>query len=84
VVLGAQHDIEIVGEAIDGPSAVEQTTSIRPDVVVMDLRMPGVDGLGAIQTLKRAHSSAQILVLTTFAARKRVRCLRCGRGRIRL
>ena len=58
--------IEVVGEAADGASAVERAVALRPDVVLMDLRMPGVDGVGAIRRLAERGVEAKVLVLTTY------------------
>jgi DNA-binding NarL/FixJ family response regulator len=58
--------MEIVGEAADGRGAVEQALALSPDVVLMDVRMPGLDGLSATRELARARSSSAVLILTTF------------------
>ncbi len=65
-MLDAQDDMEVVGEAADGGAAVEEVLRLRPDVVVMDIRMPRVDGLEATRRLAAAGSAAAVLVLTTF------------------
>jgi DNA-binding NarL/FixJ family response regulator len=57
---------EVVGEATDGASAVERAEALRPDVVLMDLRMPGMDGATAIRELARRGIPTPVLVLTTF------------------
>ncbi|PRY40342.1 response regulator [Umezawaea tangerina] len=59
-------DFEVVGEAADGAEAVTLVEAVRPDVVLMDLRMPRVDGVGAITSLREKGNPARILVLTTF------------------
>jgi DNA-binding NarL/FixJ family response regulator len=66
MILEAQSDIEVVGEAGDGAAALRETAAHRPDVVLMDIRMPGMDGLAATERLLRAGSAARVLVLTTF------------------
>ncbi|MBF8190158.1 response regulator transcription factor [Nonomuraea sp. K274] len=78
-ILGSAGDIEVVGEAHDGAAAVEAVVRDRPDVVLMDLRMPGVDGLTAIERLGRLADPPVIVVLTTFDADQYVlRALRAG------
>ncbi len=60
-------DIEWVGEAWDGAEAIDQVVGTRPDVVLMDLVMPGVDGLTATEYITRDHPAVRVLVLTSFA-----------------
>ncbi|HEX3489054.1 MAG TPA: response regulator transcription factor [Streptosporangiaceae bacterium] len=57
---------EVVGEAADGAAAVRLAGALRPDVILMDLRMPGLDGLAALAELARQGSAARVLVLTTY------------------
>ncbi|MFE3450087.1 response regulator [Nonomuraea sp. NPDC059194] len=67
MLLQAAGDMEVVGEADDGAEAVRLAEHHRPDVVLMDLRMPRVDGLEAIKRILAAQPAAKIVVLTTFA-----------------
>ena len=66
-LLATEPDIEVVGEAADGRQAVEQVELVRPDVVLMDLVMPEVDGLEAIRVITERLPEVRILVLTSFA-----------------
>ncbi|RDI54137.1 response regulator [Nocardia mexicana] len=65
MILGAAEGIEVVAEAEDGDSAVRKATALRPDVVLMDVRMPGRDGINATRHLVE-QGIAQVLMLTTF------------------
>jgi DNA-binding NarL/FixJ family response regulator len=77
-LLGAQPDLEVVGEAADGAEALAESDRTEPDVVVMDIRMPGMDGLTATRELT-ARPGPRVLVLTTFDADENVyRALRAG------
>ena len=66
MILEAQEDIEVVGEAGDGAAAVELVRELQPDVVLMDIRMPEMDGIEATRRLALAGSGARVLVLTTY------------------
>jgi len=78
-ILGSADDIEVVDEAHDGAAGVEAVQRSRPDVVLMDLRMPGVDGLTAIERIGQLPDPPAVVVLTTFDADHYVmRALRAG------
>jgi DNA-binding NarL/FixJ family response regulator len=70
VLVGSAPDLEVVGEAVDGADAVRQAREARPDVVLMDIRMPGTDGLTATEliTADPELAGVRVLVLTTFEA----------------
>jgi DNA-binding NarL/FixJ family response regulator len=65
-MLAGQPDLEVVGEAADGAEAVALVPRLYPDVVLMDLRMPGMDGVEAIRKLRTSCPDVRVLVLTTF------------------
>lgn len=66
VVIGAQPDMNLVAQACDGVEAVEQALAMRPDVVLMDLKMPKQDGLIALQQIRAALPEARFIILTSF------------------
>jgi len=68
VILGTSPDIEVVGIAHDGAEAVDLVPTARPDVVLMDLKMPGVNGIQATRQIKDRYAGVRVLVLTTYDA----------------
>jgi len=66
VLLSAQAEIEIVGEAQNGEQAIELAASLQPDVILMDLRMPGINGIEATRRIHRTAPNIHILILTVF------------------
>jgi DNA-binding NarL/FixJ family response regulator len=81
-MLDAQDDIEVVGEAEDGAQAVEEALRLRPDVAILDIRMPRVDGIEATRRLQvHGDAAPRVLVLTTFDLDEYVyEALRAGAG----
>jgi DNA-binding NarL/FixJ family response regulator len=70
--LGVQRDIDVVGEASDGAAAVSAAESLEPDVILLDLKMPGVDGQTALTELRTRGLAARVLVLTSMTERAHV------------
>lgn len=66
MILDAQQDIEVVGEADDGDTAVAETARLCPDVVVMDIQMPRLDGVSATRAISELAKPAKVLIVTTF------------------
>lgn len=65
-VLETSRDIKVIGIALDGVQAVEKCALLKPDVVLMDIRMPNMNGMVATKRIKEAHENIKIIVLTTF------------------
>ncbi|MCO8273327.1 response regulator transcription factor [Actinoplanes sp. TRM 88003] len=81
MMLDAFDDIDVVGAATDGTEVAAAVNTHRPDVVLMDIRMPGLDGLSATESLRRRPDAPQVIVLTTFDTDEHVlRALRAGAG----
>ena len=79
MILEARDDFEVVGEAEDGREAIELAAITSPDVILMDVRMPGVDGVEATGAILSAGSTARVLILTTFDLDEYVvRAIRAG------
>ena len=66
MVLDAEDDMQVVGEAVSGAEAVHLAADLRPDVILMDIRMPEMDGIEATRRIVRGTPSSRVLVLTTF------------------
>ena len=79
MILSSSDELEVVGEAADGADAVATVQTSRPDVVLMDIRMPGMDGIAATSALRRLANPPHVIVLTTFQADEHVMsALRAG------
>ena len=70
--LDLHDDLEVVGEASDGDGALEAAGSLRPDVVVMDLLMPGLDGIAATAEIKARHPAIEVVAITSFIEEDRI------------
>src|SRR5689334_20534884 len=70
--LALQDGIEVVGESEDGAQALDAAAALAPDVILMDLVMPALDGLGAMRALRDAGSAARVIVLTSFTDDERI------------
>lgn len=78
-MIRTQSDLEVVGQAADGATAVAAYASLRPAVVMLDLRMPGMDGFEAATRILAADPAAQLLIMTTYDGDEDIfRCLRLG------
>ena len=79
MILSSSEEIDVVGEAVDGNDAITAAQAHRPDVVLMDIRMPGMDGIAATTAIRRFSHPPHVIVLTTFQADEHVMsALRAG------
>ena len=78
-VLGTQPDFEVIGEAADGSEVVRLAQKLRPDVILLDLEMPAVDGVAALERLRDAETEARTIIFTAYDTDERIlRSLRAG------
>ncbi|MET3985920.1 response regulator transcription factor [Streptomyces sp. PvR034] len=70
--LEVQDDIEVVGEAADGAEGAARAEELRPDVILMDIKMPGADGLDALRRLRELANPARVLIVTSFTEQRTV------------
>jgi DNA-binding NarL/FixJ family response regulator len=71
-VLETQPDFEIAGQASDGAQAVEQAAALRPDVILLDLELPGMDGVAALRAIRAADADAKVIIFTAFDTDERI------------
>ena len=64
-ILGDAKDVQVVGEASNGSEALKQVAALKPDVVLMDIRLPGADGVQITQRVRREFPDAKVIILTT-------------------
>ena len=79
-ILESEPEMSVVGEAEDGEQAVAAARRLRPEVVLMDIRMPALDGIEATRRIIAARPATRVLILTTFGLDTTC-TTRCGRGR---
>ncbi len=71
-ILGTQPDFSVVGEAADGAEAIQKAQELRPDVILLDLEMPGVDGVETLRQLRARYPNVQAIVFTAFDTDERI------------
>ena len=70
-LLATQPELEVVGEATNGEEAVRLAEALRPDIILMDVRMPNMDGIKATRHIKKAHPEIRVIVLTMYDTHRR-------------